>query len=128
MPNLHKLEYRVFEIEFIVRHFMNHFDETLDKASNGRAVRWPFRVLAAVLLAATLFGFFGAIYRGVNIGDLKGMLDAVVTFPLVTLLCRLAGYAVWKGRVLRNPFWPFASGTVTLIWIVLFLVIVLQHA
>jgi hypothetical protein len=107
---------------------MNNIDDTLDKASNGRVVRWPFRALAAVLLAATLFGVFGTIYRGANAGDLKETLFVVVTFPQVALLIRLAGYAVWKGRVLRNPFWPFASGAVTFVWILMSSLIVLQHA
>ena len=107
---------------------MDNLDDTLDKASNGRVVRWPFRVLAAALLAATLFGFFGTIYRGTNAGDLTDTFFAVVIFPQVALLSRLAGYAVWKGRVLRNPFWPFASGAVTIVWILMSLLIVLQHA
>jgi len=107
---------------------MNKFEETLDKSRNGRIVRWPFRALATVFLFAALFVFFTASYLGFIAGNHKMALIAIVTLPLATLLSRLVGYIVLKGRVLSNPFWPFASGAVTLVWIVLFLLAVLYYA
>ena len=107
---------------------MEQFAEILDKNKGGRVVRWPFRILGAVLLAAALFVFFVSIFRGVTSGDPAGTLIATVTVPLVALLSRLVGYAVWKGRVLRNEFWPFASGAVAFVWVFVFLFVVLQYS
>lgn len=107
---------------------MEQFAELVDKNKDGHVVRWPFRVLGAVLLAATLFAFFGSVFRWVAVGDPEGMLIAVVMAPLVALLCRLGGYAVWKGRVLHNEFWPFASGAVAFVWVFVFLFVVLQYS
>ena len=107
---------------------MEQFAEILDKNKGGRIVRWPFRILGAILLASALFVFFVSIFRAVTAGDPAGTLIAIVMAPLVALLCRLGGYAVWKGRVLHNEFWPFASGAVAFVWVFVFLFVVLQYS
>ena len=44
------------------------------------------------------------------------------------LLGRLVGYIALKGLVPSRPFWPFATGAVAFVWVVLFFVLVLYHA
>jgi hypothetical protein len=105
---------------------MDSFDQTLDQTRTGRVVRWPFRVLAALLLGTMVLVFLGGIYRVVVAPTVMGALCVFVMFPLVILNGRVVGYVVWKGRVLRNPFWPFPSGLVLLVWIGLFTFITLQ--
>ena len=98
---------------------MQSFDEILDKTNRGRAVRWPFRLLAAVIVLAALFAALGSAYAAFWHRDLRAALFTVSGLPVAALLGRLGGYAAWKGQVLRNPFWPFASGSVAFVWILI---------
>jgi hypothetical protein len=100
---------------------MQSFDEILDKTNRGRAVRWP---LAAVIMLAALFAALGSAYAVFWHRDLRAALFMVSGLPVAALLGRLGGYATWKGQVLRNPFWPFASGSVALLWLLMTWVIV----
>lgn len=102
---------------------MGTFENLLDSVNGARIVSWPFRVLATFLLAACIFAWGGAAYQGFANGRPNGILHAVLLLPLIALLARTCGYAVLSGRVLRNPLWPFASGTVTSVWIVVMVAI-----
>jgi hypothetical protein len=103
---------------------LQSFDEILDKSNRGRAVRWPFRVLAALLVLAAVFALAGSAYTAFRRGDLRAALYTVTFLPIVALVVRLGGYAVWKGSVLRNPYWPFASGALASLWVLMGLIIV----
>ena len=96
---------------------MQTFDETLD--NTGRAVRWPFRLLAAVIVLAALFAALGSVYTAFRHKDPKAALFALALVPVAALIGRLGGYAVWNGSVVRNPFWPFASGLVAFAWVLI---------
>ncbi|MCP3907509.1 MAG: hypothetical protein GY712_05775 [Oceanicoccus sp.] len=99
----------------------------MDSSSNIQVVRWPFRVLAMLFLFATLFVFLTTSYLGFFGGNLKMALIAIVILPLVALLGRLVGQIAIRGHVPSSPFWPFATGAVAFVWVVLFLVVVLIH-
>ena len=105
---------------------MESFEQRLEKDPNGRVVRWPFRILAALLLGAIGFILSGGFYR---LSEAPTVLDALLVFvmlPLALVIGRTVGYVVWKGRVLHNLYWPFPSGLVLLVWIGLFNFIVYQ--
>ena len=102
---------------------MGTFENLLDNVNGARIVSWPFRVLATFLVAAGIFAWGGSVYQGFANGRPNGILHAVLLLPLVALLARTGGYAVFSGRVLRNPLWPFASGTVSFAWIVVMAVV-----
>jgi hypothetical protein len=103
---------------------MESFDEILDKTNCGRAVRWPFRVLAALIVLGAAFAASAAAYAALRRGDIRAVLYTVSFLPIVALVARLGGYIVWKGYVLRNPYWPFASGSVASVWVLIALIIV----
>ena len=96
---------------------MQGFDEILERTIRGRPIRWPFRVLAAVIVLAALVGVLGGAYAAVRQRDLRAALLLLAAAPISALMIRLCGYAAWKGRVIGNPNWPFASGAVTLVWL-----------
>jgi hypothetical protein len=102
---------------------MQNFDEILDKSNRGRVVRWPFRVLAALIVLGAAFAAWAAASAALRRGDLRAALYTVSFLPIVALVGRLGGYVVWKGHVLRNPYWPFASGSVASVWVLLALII-----
>ena len=103
---------------------MQRFDEVLDKSTRGRTVRWPFRVLAAIIVLGALLGALGSVYTAVRHKDPRAALLALTFAPIGALVGRLGGYAVWKGGVVRNPFWPFASGSVAMFWLIVALIVV----
>jgi hypothetical protein len=103
---------------------MRSFDEVLDKSNRGRAIRWPFRLLATVIVLGALFAALGSAYSAFRRKDPSAAVLAVTFAPIAAVVGRLGGYAVWKGYVIRNPFWPFASGSVASFWILVALVVV----
>jgi len=105
---------------------MESFEQWLERDRNGRVVRWPFRILATLLLGAFGFVFFYGSYRFIEVPT---VLDAILVFvmvPLALIIGRTVGYVVWKGHVLHNLYWFFPSGLVLLVWIGLFNFIVYQ--
>jgi hypothetical protein len=100
------------------------FDAYLDSSASARLVRWPFRILAAILLAAATFAFLGMAYKAVAHHDLKAALAAVSCLPITALLVRTGGGAMLFGRVVGTPLWPFASGYVALAWVAIFYLVV----
>ena len=102
---------------------VGQFDAYLDSSASARLVRWPFRGLAAILLAAATFAFLGMAYKAATHHDLKAALNAVSCLPIAALLVRTGGGAVLFGRVVKTPLWPFASGYVALAWIAIFFVV-----
>ena len=98
---------------------MQSFDEILDSTNRGRAVRWPFRLLAAIIVLGALFAALGSVYTAIRHKDLRAALFALSSIPIAALVARLGGYAVWKGSVIRNPVWPFASGSTALVWVLI---------
>lgn len=103
---------------------MQSLDEILDKSNRGRKVRWPFRLLATVIVLGALFGTLGCAVNALRHKDLRAALLALSSVPLTALVARLGGYAVWKGYVIRKPYWPFASGSVVLFWLLISWIIV----
>ena len=98
---------------------MQDWDETLDRSPGARVVRWPFRLLAAVIVLCGLFATLTTTYAALRYTDLKAALFALSMLPIAVLVGRLGSYVAWKGRVLRSPLWPFASGSVAFVWVLL---------
>ena len=99
---------------------MDKADTYLDTFPGARIVRWPFRLLAAVLVSAALFALLSSAYKAAVYHDLTSALFVLLLLPLTALLVRAGGGAVLLGRVVVAPFWPFASGYVALAWVVIF--------
>jgi hypothetical protein len=97
---------------------MQGFGEILERTTQGRQIRWPFRVLAAVIVLAASVGVLGGAYSVVTHRDLRAALLLLAAVPISALVMRLCGYAAWKGRAIGNPNWPFASGAVALSWLI----------
>jgi hypothetical protein len=105
---------------------MESFEQRLEKDRNGRVVRWPFRILAALLFGAFGFALLGGVYRFIGAPSVLGALLIFVMLPLAVFMGRTVGCVVWKGRVPHNLYWPFPSGLVLSVWIGLFNFIVYQ--
>ena len=98
--------------------FMQSFDEIPTLTTRGRQIRWPFRLLAAVMVLAALIGILGGAYSVLGHGGPRAALMLLAAAPVAALTARLCGYAALKGRAIGNPNWPFASGSVALSWLV----------
>jgi hypothetical protein len=102
---------------------MSRMDTYLAKFPEAAVVRWPFRVLGAVLVVASISGLAGALYAAFVGYDIRLALFALAMLPTIALICRSTGFAVVAGRTPPSPFWPFASGKVAFIWILVALII-----
>jgi hypothetical protein len=98
---------------------MSRFESHLDTVDGARVVRWPFRVLAALLVAAVCFAQISLAYLAIARNDSRSQLLALALLPITGLILRSAGAACATSRVPRRPFWPFASGTVAFVWVML---------
>ena len=105
---------------------MDSFEQRLESDPDGRVVRWPFRILAALLLGVFGFVLFFGIYQFIEAPTVLVALLVFVMLPLAVIIGRTVGCVVWKGRALHNLYWPFPSGLVLLVWIGLFNFIVYQ--
>ena len=103
---------------------MSRMDIYLASSPEAALVRWPFRVLAAVLVVAFLGTLVTGAYLVVEHHSVRAVLLTVVVLPLAALVCRSAGHAALVGRVLSNLFWPFASGRVAFVWVFLAFIII----
>jgi hypothetical protein len=92
--------------------------------SIGQRVRWPFRILSVLLIAAALFAFFLLSYLAIVRHDLKAALFAISLLPIAAMLTRSGGGIVVFGRVIPSPTWPFASGLVAFVWVMLNLLVI----
>lgn len=109
---------------------MDSFKQRLEDDSRNRLVRWPFRILATVLLVAVGLALLGGVYRFVEVRTFLGLMVIVTLLPLAVMLARTGGYVVWKGHVPHNLYWPFPSGLTLFIWIGIFTLVTsqLSHA
>jgi hypothetical protein len=48
----------------------------------------------------------------------------VALLPIAALTIRSAGLAVLRGRVVAKPLWPFATGRVAFVWVMLAFLVV----
>jgi hypothetical protein len=103
-------------------------DAYFDTFPGARIVRWPFRILAAILVIAFSFVFLFSSYRAVANHDPVACLNAVTFLPLTALIVRTCGAATLFGRVIATPLWPFAPGYAAFIWVVVVLLVTQQYA
>jgi len=103
---------------------MQTYDAILLHARRGSAIRWPFRLLALLLVLAALTGTLGSCYIALTHQDPRAALLALAGAPLAALIVRLGGCAVWKGTVAGDACWPFASRKVAMAWLLLTWVVV----
>jgi len=93
------------------------------------SVRWPFRILAALICAAGLVAIGGTAIalwyesRLVGTGRTLTALRLLVALPGMLCLLRLAAHATLHGnsgqQSSRHPWWPFASERVLFAYLVL---------
>jgi hypothetical protein len=86
-------------------------------ASNAGArvsVRWPFRMLAGLIVLAILIDAIGFSYAiGSGRVPFPG-LRYLVLLPALLWFFRVAGHAVVYGCSPKTEWWPFASSSVAL--------------
>lgn len=83
------------------------------------SVRWPFRMLAGLIVLAVLIDVVGLGYA---IGSGRAPfpdLRYLVLLPALFWFVRVAGYAVVHGHSPRPEWWPFASNGVAMSYLVI---------
>jgi hypothetical protein len=99
---------------------MQSYNEVLLSPRRASAIRWPFRLLALLIVAGSLSALLGNAYLAITRKDPTAALLVLGFVPIAALIGRFGGYAIWKGAVLRNnPYWPFASGSLVAAWLLI---------
>lgn len=98
--------------------------ETTSAGSNPRVpVRWPFRVLAALVVVAGIVATFGSVLAGWHQGAATVRWQLLASLPGFAWLVRLAWCAAIYGRSPTQEYWPFASQRIFLFYVVLWFVV-----
>jgi hypothetical protein len=63
----------------------------LERTTPGRPTRWPFRLLAAVIVLAALVAVLGSDYSALGHGDLRAALTLLAVAPVTA---RLGGQTI----------------------------------
>jgi hypothetical protein len=90
------------------------------------SVRWPFRILASLIVAACVFGVIGNVFAGWPIETPLLKWQFLAALPGTAWLGRLAWHVAIHGRPPASPHWPFASDNVLFWYVVTFAVV--SHA
>ena len=86
-------------------------------------VRWPFRILAAIVVlavaAATVGTLAGTLALGRSHDAPSFKWQFLAGLPGMAWLARLAWYAAIRGKSPASPCWPFASYRVFFIYVII---------
>ena len=93
-------------------------DAYLARDPAARIISWPFRVLGALLVLTVAGVVATALYGAFVDHHVRSAIFALASLPTSALIIRTVGGAVLSGRVPVSPLWPFPSGVVALVWIV----------
>ena len=102
---------------------MHSYDAIVNSPRGGRAIRWPFRALAAVVVLVIVLATLASGYVAFSHHDLRAAVLALSLAPMAALVGRLGAQVVLRGTVTQNPNWPFASGAAASAWILIALVV-----
>ena len=101
--------------------------ETQSQSAKPMAsVRWPFRILAALIVLAGVLAIIGGIVAGWSRRAPWSKWQLLANLPGVLSLVRLAWFAAINGRSPANPSWPFASDRILFIYMAVLMVLYLE--
>ncbi|MEY2149339.1 hypothetical protein AB7849_00295 [Rhodanobacter sp. 115] len=86
------------------------------------AVRWPFRILAAIIVLAGLVAVVGATLAWWSHGAGLPKWRMLFALPGVAWLIRVAWTSAIRGRPPVSEYWPFASQNIFTVYVIVFLV------
>lgn len=86
-------------------------------------VRWPFRLLAALVVVAGIVATVGTLLAGWHRGEAALRWQLLASLPGVAWLVRVAWYAAVRGRSPTPEYWPFASQSVFSFYVVVWFVV-----
>lgn len=98
-------------------------DKPLHDASLRRPVRWPFRLLATLVVLAGCAALAGSALAWWSHAASAVRWRAVIALPGVVALIRMAWTCAVHGRPPSNDSWPFASRGIFLAYLVLLVAI-----
>lgn len=81
------------------------------KVKTKTSVRWPFRILAALVVLAGGVAIVGEVLAGSSHQEFSRW-QLLASLPGVLWLVQLAWYAVIQGKSPSNPSWPFSTDRV----------------
>jgi hypothetical protein len=84
--------------------------------------RWPFRILAALVVLAGIVATIGMVVSGWYQGAAVIRWQLLASLPGLVWLGRLCWYAAFRGRVPVQESWPFASQRVFAVYVILWFV------
>jgi len=90
--------------------------------SSRMPVRWPFRILATVIVLAGLIAIAGGTLASWFHEAGLTKWQALFALPVITWLIRLAWESAIHGRPPASECWPFASQKVFMVYIIILLV------
>ena len=82
-------------------------------------VRWPFRMLAAIVVLAVAAATVGTVALGRSHDAPSFKWQFLAGLPGMAWLARLAWYAAIRGKSPASPRWPFASYRVFFIYVII---------
>ena len=97
-------------------------DASAAMANEFRSVRWPFRLLAALVVCAATVAILGTAWAEVSgQGFAQGGSSTafLVGLPAIAWLLNLAWSAAVHGRSPSNGHWPFASERVMMAYMLI---------
>lgn len=97
-------------------------DNQSHNVSSRVAVRWPFRILAAIIVLAGIAAVVGAAFAWWSHGAGVPKWQFLFTLPGVAWLIRMAWESAIRGRPPASQYWPFASQNIFTVYIIVFLV------
>jgi hypothetical protein len=85
------------------------------------AVRWPFRILAVIIVLAGLVAVAGAVFAWWSYGAGLPKWQFLFSLPGIAWLIRVAWESAIRGRSPASQYWPFASQKVFTVYAIVFL-------
>jgi hypothetical protein len=86
------------------------------------AVRWPFRILAALVVLAGLAAIVGGAIAWWSHGAILPKWQMLFALPGLAWLIRVAWESAIRGRPPASECWPFASQRVFTVYVIALLV------
>lgn len=89
-------------------------------------VRWPFQMLAALIVLVGLLAIVGGAVAGWTRGGPWSKWQLLATLPAILWLIGFAWSAAVHGKSPLRPAWPFASDRVLmfywLVWVIVYFI------
>jgi hypothetical protein len=97
-------------------------DTQLHNVSPGVAVRWPFRILAAIIILAGLLAVVAMVLAWWSHGADFPRWKTLFALPGYAWLIRMAWESAFYGHPPASKCWPFASQNVLVVYVIVLMV------